>query len=200
MCHLIESLLIENKEIKKIEYHNNRFNESLKNYLGLDIRIDLEEQIKIPEDLTNERYKCRVIFYDGKFQIEFTKYIPREIKSCKVVYSKTVDYTYKTTNRDVFNRLFNQRGECDDIIIIKNGFVTDSFSSNIIFYNGKEWVTPDTPLLKGTQRQYLIDKGFIKEERITDKDILKYSKLKLINAMLDFERAPEIKIPSGILF
>jgi len=77
---------------------------------------------------------------------------------------------------------------------------SDSFSSNIIFYNGKEWVTPDTPLLKGTQRQYLIDKGFIKEERITDKDILKYSKLKLINAMLDFERAPEIKIPSGILF
>lgn len=200
MCHLVESLLIENKEIKKIEYHNKRFNEALQNYLGLDIRIDLEEQIKIPDDLTNERYKCRVIFNDGKIQIEFAKYVPREIKSCKVVYSKTVDYTYKTTNREVLNRLFNQRGECDDIIIVKNGFVTDSFSSNIIFYNGKEWVTPDTPLLKGTQRQYLIDKGIIKEERITDMDILKFSKLKLINAMLDFERAPEIKIPSGILF
>lgn len=198
MCHLIESLLVEKKEIKRIEYHNKRFNEALKNFLGKDLKIDLSEHILLPEDITDERYKCRVTFKDGKIQAEFALYIPRVITSCKLVHSKTVDYTYKTTNREELNMLFNQRGECDDIIIIKNGVVTDSFSSNIIFYNGSEWSTPDTPLLKGTQRQYLLDKGFIKEERISENDILKYSKLKLINAMLDFERAPEIEIPSGI--
>lgn len=198
MCHLIESLLVENKEIKRIEYHNKRLNEALKNYLGKDIKINLSDHISLPEDITDERYKCRVIFNEGIFQTEFALYIPREIKSCKIVYCDTVDYTYKTTNREELNRLYNQRGDCDDIIIIKNGFVTDSFSSNIIFFNGSEWSTSDTPLLKGTQRQYLLDKGFIKEERITEKDIQKYSKLRLINAMLDFERAPEIEIPYGI--
>lgn len=200
MCHLIESLLVEKKEIKRIEYHNKRFNEALKNFLDKDIKMDLSEYIILPPEITDDRYKCRVTYEDGKIKTEFAIYIPREIKSCKVVYSDTVDYSFKTTNREELNYLYNQRGKCDDIIIIKKGFVTDSFSSNIIFYNDSGWSTPDTPLLKGTQRQYLLDKGFIKEERISDKDILKYSKLKLINAMLDFERAPEIEIPSGIRF
>ncbi len=200
MYPLTEAILIENKRLHNIELHNKRFNNGLKEYLGLNKDIDLNEHIIIPEDISDERYKCRVKYSDGNIITEISLYEQRIIKSCKVVHNETIDYTYKTTDRTTLEYLFGQRGECDDIIIIKNGMVSDSFSANIIFFDGENWYTSDSPLLKGTQREFLLNQGIVKERNIKESDILKYCKLKLINAMLDFERAPEIKIPEGIIF
>ena len=62
-------------------------------------------------------------------------------------------YPYKYTDRDNINRLIELRGDCDDILIIKNGMVTDSSYANVVFrdLNGN-WVTPSTFLLPGTIR------------------------------------------------
>ncbi|MCX8011124.1 MAG: chorismate-binding protein, partial [Ignavibacteria bacterium] len=52
-------------------------------------------------------------------------------------------------------------------------------------YDGSDWVTPSTPLLKGTKRQMLIDNKRIIEKNITSTELKDYQKLALINAMLD---------------
>ena len=88
--------------------------------------------------------------------------------------------------------MFAQRGKCDDIIIIKNGLVTDAFAANLLFFDGKNWVTPTTPLLKGTQRQFLLDQEIIFETKIREEDICSYQKVGLINAMVSFEDMPVI--------
>jgi 4-amino-4-deoxychorismate lyase len=80
----------------------------------------------------------------------------------------------------------------DEVIIIKNGCVTDTSYTNICFFDGKEWLTPDTPLLQGTMRRYLLDKGVIREVRIRRKDIQYFKKVSLINAMMELG---EIIIP-----
>ena len=79
------------------------------------------------------------------------------------------------------------KSDCDDIIIIKDGFVTDASSSNLVFENKTGLYTPASYLLRGTKREYLLSKGLI-EERIIKEDSLKeYDSIYLINAMVDLE-------------
>jgi 4-amino-4-deoxychorismate lyase len=77
------------------------------------------------------------------------------------------------------------RQECDDILIVKRGHVTDCSFSNIIFRRGNHWYTPWSALLKGTQRQRLIEENKLIEEEIRLKDIRSFDTFKLINAMLE---------------
>ena len=89
----------------------------------------------------------------------------------------------KYSDRSLINTLFAQRGTCDEIIIIKNGKVTDCSIGNLIFRQGKKWYTPDSPLLLGTQREKLLQEGKIQERTIFQEDIVNFDEIKIINAM-----------------
>ena len=127
-------------------------------------------------------------------QIEIEPYTYRTIQSLKVVRHESVDYHLKYTDRQILQELFARRGDCDDIIIIKNDMVTDSFAANLVFYDGEKWFTPTTPLLKGTKRQLLLDQGILFEKEIKKEDIRAFQKVGLINAMIDFEEMPVVNI------
>ena len=62
------------------------------------------------------------------------------------------------------NSLFQIRQDKDDILIVKNGLLTDTSIANIALYDGNDWYTPLHPLLKGTKRAELLDKGVLKEK------------------------------------
>ncbi|MBC8486359.1 MAG: aminotransferase class IV [Bacteroidetes bacterium] len=187
MCLLFETIKVINKNLQNIEYHNSRLNRSRKELFGADDFIYLENIIKIPSSLSDDVYKCRVI-YDKKIEkIEFEPYKPRIIHSLKLVECNDIEYGFKYHDRSMINELFEKRGDCDDILIIRNGWVTDTSFSNIILFNGKQWVTPSHPLLFGTKRQKLLDEGKIISKKIKSEDISKYQGARLINSMLDPE-------------
>lgn len=75
----------------------------------------------------------------------------------------------------------------DDIIIVKNGLVTDASSSNLVFVRDGNFVTPADCLLPGTKRQLLLDKGMIRQEKVRVEDIWHYDSVLFINAMIDIE-------------
>jgi 4-amino-4-deoxychorismate lyase len=158
-------------------------------------RIDLKKEISVPDECKQGTFKIRVLYGEIIERIETDLYIPRIILSLKVVEHESVDYHLKFTDRQILQELFALRGTCDDIIIIKNGCVTDSFAANLLFFDGVNWFTPSTPLLKGTKRQFLIDHGIISEREIRKEDILGYQQVGLINAMTDFEEMPVIALP-----
>jgi 4-amino-4-deoxychorismate lyase len=83
-------------------------------------------------------------------------------------------------------KLLGLRADCDDIIIIKDGYVTDTSFSNLVFSEGEQLFTPSSFLLNGTKRQQLLRDGKIKEKEIKMADINKYSNVFLINSMADF--------------
>ncbi len=187
MCRLFETIKVINKNLQNIEYHNSRLNSSRKELFGADDFIYLENIIKIPSSLSDDVYKCRVIYNKKIEKIEFEPYKPRIIRSLKLVECNDIEYGFKYHDRSMINELFEKRGDCDDILIIKNGWVTDTSFSNIIFLNGKQWVTPSHPLLFGTKRQKLLDEGKIISKKIKSEDISKYQGARLINSMLDPE-------------
>ena len=124
----------------------------------------------------------------------------RRVNSLKVVEDDKIEYGYKFTDRSAIDLLFSRRGECDDILIVKNGFVTDSSYANIIFRkSGGPWVTPLTSLLRGTRRESLLEAGLISEEPVTVDNIRDYSEARLINAMIGIDDSDVIPVANIII-
>jgi 4-amino-4-deoxychorismate lyase len=160
--------------------------------------------INLTEFLQTQQYpktglvKCRIVYRQKIEKVEFISYTPVLINTLKVVHDNDIEYQFKFKDRFGIQTLLQQRQYCDDVLIIKNGFVTDTSYCNILFYGGHRWITPSTPLLSGTMRQMLIDTAEIKEESITIQDISSFRKFRLINSMLGFD-GPEIEV-SRIVF
>jgi len=193
MCQLFETIKVQYRVFKNIEYHNERFNTSRIELFGIHESIYLENEILIPENITNDIFKCRITYSDKIEKIEFEPYSTKILKSLKIVECNNIDYNYKYFDRSKINELYEHRGDCNDILIIKNGFVTDTSYANIVFWDGSNWITPSTPLLTGTKRQKLIDLKVITEKEIMVSDLQSFVKARIINAMINLEDSPNIK-------
>jgi 4-amino-4-deoxychorismate lyase len=183
-----------------MEYHNRRFNETCRVLFGLNRKFDLNLQIRIPAKISNQRYKYRILFDGQLFETHIEKYTPRPIGSLQVVHFDDIEYTFKTTKRDKLDEAYGLRKNCDDVIIVRNGLVTDTFASNILLYNDENWITPSSPLLRGVQRSYLIDSKQVIEKEVSVDDLGKYSHIKLINALIPFERADKLDVRDSVFF
>lgn len=198
MFRLIESIRLENGRFHRLHYHQARMDRSLLQLFQLKHPIDLSTELSGSSYPKTGLFKCRIVYKEKIESVEFVPYEQAKIETLKVVYDHSIDYAHKYEDRNNINTLFDQRQYCDDVLIIKNGFVTDSSYANIIFYDGFKWITPQTPLLKGTMRQFLLETAEIKEQPITIQDIPYFKTFRLINAMRGFD-AQEIEV-SKIVF
>lgn len=194
MSPLVESIKLKDGKLFNLGYHQNRLNDALAELFPEAATIDLASAILIPEHCSSGIFKVRVLYGPIVEAIEIDPYQFRTIQSLKVVHHESIDYHLKYTDRQILQQLFAQRGDCDDIIIVKNGLVSDAFAANLIFFDGQKWLTPNSPLLKGTQLQYLLEQGIITEIEIKESDISSFQKVGLINAMVSFEDMPVIRI------
>lgn len=177
-----------------LEYHQQRLNRAMAERFPEAASINLSSAISIPEYCSSGLFKVRVLYGPQLEKVEIESYHFRTIQSLKVVHHESIDYHLKYTDRQILQQLFAQRGDCDDIIIVKEGLVTDAFAANLIFFNGAKWITPNSPLLKGTQRQALLDQGLISEQTIREDDIRTFFKVGLINALVSLEDMPVIGV------
>lgn len=197
MSRLIETVYLKDGEFRNLKYHQLRMESSLKELFGAPNNWTLENKLHASAYPESGLYKVRVIYDTEVKQIEFVPYQAKPVQSIKLISSDAISYAHKFENRQTLNELYQQRGNCDDIVIIKNGFVTDTSYANLIFRKGAEWFTPTTFLLPGTMRAFLLDSHQVKSTEIRVEDIVKYDSCKLINAMLGID-APEIPVSSII--
>lgn len=156
-----------------------------KEILGLEDSINLEDALNIPLLFQKGLVKCRILYAANIEKIEFHPYQIRPIDSLKVVHNDVIDYTYKSEDRAALAQLFQQRKNFDDILIVKNGCLTDSYYANLVFDDGQQCFTPYQPLLKGVRRASLLQSKSIQEADIRLEDIPQFKKVHLINAMMD---------------
>ncbi len=194
MCRFVETIKIKNNKLYDIYYHNKRFNETRKNIFNIDKMINLKNEINLPEKYKNDLVKCRIIYDRNIIDIEYLPYKLPTINSLKTIINDEIYYDYKYEDREIFKNLLMKKGNCDDILIIKNNKITDISYANIILFDGDKWVTPLYPLLKGTKRQKLLDKKIITEKDILPDNLKSYLKLRIINTMIDFEDEIDIAI------
>ena len=187
---LLETIKIEDGKMHNIQYHQKRCDKSRKVLFGALDTLELATHIKVPK---RGLYRCRIL-YDVKIRsIEYIPYLEKNIQSLKIVTSN-LEYTYKYANRDKFQSLLEANSSVDDILIEKDGFLTDTSIANIAFYDESKWFTPKNPLLEGTMRTKLLDKGFLIPKDIKTTEVFKYKKVALINAMIGFKILESLKI------
>ena len=196
MCQFLETIKCKDGVLFNLRFHQDRLNLVRKENFGITDEIILEETIKIPDKCHAGLFRCRITYSGNIENIEFLPHHYRQIKSLKLVEDNQIDYRYKFADRQHLERLFERRDDCDDILIVKNGCITDSFTANVIFSDGSRWWTPDTPLLAGTMRAKLLAEGKISACRITADDLDKYLFAGLINAMQDTDDMPVIPVES----
>ena len=181
----VETIRVEQGRAWNLEYHNERMNRTRRAFWGNNVEeLHLEDWLH-PETYT-ERTRCRVVYGRNICQVEYFPYQMRLVRNLKLVTCDEAQYVYKSTDRSQLNSLYDLRGEADEILIVRNGRLTDTSIANIALYDGKQWCTPTFPLLKGTQRARLLHEGCIVEKDILVFDIGQYQKIRLFNAMIPF--------------
>lgn len=176
----IETIKIENGKIQNLEYHMAR--------VARTIGHELDICAIIPWQHSLGTVKYRLIYdSSGILEISYSPYITPPIKTLKVIECSDINYEFKLEDRTAIDSLMAQKGFCDDIIITRDSNVTDSSFSNILFKNSEGLFTSDTPLLRGTKREQMIDRELIKVIPITTNDIKRYDQIILVNAMTTIE-------------
>jgi len=180
----LETIKILDGEIFNLEYHQKRY-ESVLNSLGVKDIQNLKDFINPPEW---GLYRCRLVYDTKTIEVTFHEYKKRDTTTLKVIFENDIEYAHKSTDRSEIDTLFEKRDKCDDILIIKDLLVSDTSIANIAFQTSSgEWLTPKIPLLKGTTRARLLDEGKIIEADIKVHELRSFSKVALLNAMIDFD-------------
>lgn len=194
MYPLFETICVKNGMVQNIEWHQMRYINSYQVYYGKLPTNTIMDGIVLPDFTKSGTYKMRISYNESSKIVDFEKYTRKNIKTLKIVMDNTIEYGLKYTDRLYLDLLKRKKEDCDDILIVKNGMVTDSSICNIVFFDGHKWITPKSPLLKGTTRERLIRSGRIKQHNIRVSEISNYQYFKLINAMRDFDDIREIEV------
>lgn len=184
----VETIKIKDGEARALSYHQSRMERTIRQFFPSLCSASMPSLRRLVIPTANMNcYKARVVYGEqGVEKVEYAPYAMHNIESLQVVEDNTITYDYKSTDRSCLNALIEKKGACDEIIIVKHGLLTDTSFTNLAIYDGKQWLTPKHPLLPGTKRAPLLEKGIIIEANITLDDLLKADKLSLFNAMIEF--------------
>jgi len=185
-----ETIRVEYGSIQNLNLHLNRMHETCSEAYGDFLHENIFERIQLPD---TGIHRLNIWYNRMDTEVKKTLYTPVPVNTVALVSCEPdFDYRRKYTNREVLNNLLKSASGADEIIIFKNGFVTDTSKANIVFEKDGKLYTPDTYLLNGTMRQYLLKTGKMIEKAIRVEDIPDYEKMYFINALNALETAPVI--------
>lgn len=186
----LETIRVVDGIIEHSDYHIERMRQTcLFHYheFGFEKILD---NLRVPE---NGILKLNIWYNQYEKEIKISEYVPASIKKIEILEcDPDFNYSFKYSDRSYLNSLLKSTCGADEIIISKNGFITDTSKANIVFEKNGKFYTPDTFLLNGTMRQYLLGSGKITETSIYAENIFDYEKMYFINALNALETAPVI--------
>jgi 4-amino-4-deoxychorismate lyase len=194
MSQFFESIRVNDGVVENLNFHQARVNKTLNAFDASQHSIDLTkiiQQLVLP---TLGLFKLRISYdLNGNYEAKCNPYQYKQINDFALVDIKGHRYDYKYANRDWINEALAQYGK-DEIIMHDDGLIKDCSYTNIVFFDGANWYTPESPLLEGTQRAKLIQEGVITPKALYVSEVPNFQKFKCINAMIHWDIAVEYKI------
>lgn len=196
MKRFIETIKIVDGQFQAVDWHIRRVIHTSVSY-GASVNIDRAFSA-LPECCSQGVFKCRIVYDTEIRNVSFSPYSKRSVKSLKIVDGDNLDYSFKYEDRSQLDSLRELRDGCDDIIIVQNGFLTDTSYTNIVLENSDGLFVPDTYLLNGTMRQRLLADKIVTECPVRTCDLKYYDRIILINAMIGLE--DNVSLPVSQIF
>lgn len=138
-------------------------------------------------------YKLRILYGAGLISYEVLPYAIKQVNSLRIVHADELAYARKYADRAHISILFEKRQNCDDILIVQRGYLTDTSYANVALSDGDKWYTPAWPLLRGARRELLIEQKVIVPSVIRLRDLGHFVSLRLINSMMEWEESPMVR-------
>ncbi|TXF88385.1 hypothetical protein FUA23_14705 [Neolewinella aurantiaca] len=195
---LLESIRIMDGQINLLPYHQRRVDRSRRTYYAKSPALKLDKVIEGLDLPGKGLYKLRIEYGAELVKHEILPYHPRKVESLKLVNAENVAYGRKYADRSSIRKCLEKKGHCDDILMVQRGHLTDSSYANIALYDGSHWYTPSWPLLRGTRREMLLEKGIIRPSVIRVRDLRSFQSIRLMNAMLLWDEGPVMDVKSII--
>ncbi|MFP3764895.1 aminotransferase class IV [Prevotella intermedia] len=187
MCQFIETMCVEQGRIINLDYHLERIKNTRKDFWNTEKTVPID-QLSALAATQDSRAKLRFTYdKENIYDLSCTPYSTRKIERLKLLASNDIEYNYKSVDRSALNLLKAQTEPTNEIIIVKQNRLTDTSYTNIALFDGSQWVTPSTPLLKGTRRAQLLDTGRLIECEVLATDLKSFQSISLINAIMDLE-------------
>ena len=174
-----ETILAQDGQTPNLEYHEQRI------FNTISKKIDLSSVLNPP---SKGIFRIKMIYDKNKIlETSYFAYQKKRIRKLQLVYADTIDDSFKYLDRSDIDALYSKRKDSDEIIIVKNGFISDTSIANICIFKNNQWITPKIPLLKGTTRERLLKNNFIVEKNISIDELISSKKIALMNAMIGFD-------------
>ncbi len=187
MSLYIESISIESDgTCPLLSYHQARIDRTIGESHSVNLSSIVELQVN--KLIVGHQQKLRILYNkSGVQEVKTQPYVIRLIRNLTTV-NITFDYDHKSTDRDAINAAFALRRQSDDILMVRDGLVTDTSYGNVACYQDGVWYTPESPLLGGCRRQSLIDKGLLTPKKIRIEALNSYPYLMVFNGLIPYGR------------
>src|SRR5579859_7445204 len=119
MCRFIETIRLEKGKLNNLTYHQARIDRAFKEYFPDTDPFNLREFLSTCPMPAEGLHKVRLVFDREVQSVLISMYTMKKIETLRVIHDDTVTYDHQFENRTALNNLFSQRGDCDDIIIVK---------------------------------------------------------------------------------
>lgn len=193
MSRFLETIRCHQGRLENLSYHRDRVRRTRKAVFGVADALDLEEILVVPPGIESaQTFRCRVIYGPDIESVEFIPYQIRPLRSLKLVHADGLDYAFKYADRRALDALRAGLPADEEVLIVKAGLITDTTYANVALFDGAYWYTPAQPLLEGTRRAQLLAEGRLIRERLAPDDLRYFQKIRLLNAMMDWEEGPEL--------
>lgn len=184
-----ETIRVEDGRVFVPERHLERMRATCTEEWGIFLHANILDKLSVPETFCIGIAKLNIFYNKTESQFAFSYYQHRKIEKVMLVEAPTqLDYRHKYTDRNILDELLNQ-SNADEIIIVKNGAITDTSKANIVFEKEGKLYTPDTFLLNGTMRKHLLKAGEITEKQIRVEDLPQFDAIYFVNAMNPLENS-----------
>ena len=184
---LFESIGVIDGQVQHASWHEKRYVKSFITYFKRPPVKPLLEGIDIPNAYQKGKVKLRISYNENQREWRFSNYAFSPIAHLQLVEHNAINYELRWGGRVLLSELYQKRGDADDVLIVRNGLLTDTSYGNIAFRKNGGWFTPDKPLLEGTARARLLAQGKISSTPISLENYTKFEVFKMINALRDFE-------------
>ena len=189
--NFIESIRVKDGRLCNLEAHVRRSSATLLYHYGVKNELPFGElfasALAAMEGDNAGLYKLRVVYGREVVSVLLLPYQEPVSITLKAVECDDIDYSYKYEDRSHFALLLKDKGDCDDILIVKDGLVTDTSYGNIVYKMDGELCTPASPLLKGTRRELMLHEGLLRERDLPYEELCNCSAFYMINAMLNMK-------------